>query len=328
MTDETFETLSRRVFQHQYQNNPQYRNYCVSKEVTPENTDHWTQIPALPTDAFKYPDLPIVSFPIGQKKHTFLTSGTTTDRRGAHLFPSLDLYEASIHSAWRGLNLPEMACAVFLTPTAEEAPQSSLSHMMHVLAPVVADQSVWLHTPDGGLDISKLKKHAAEGRPLYLFGTALAFLQVFDQLTAPLLLPEGSLALETGGYKGSHRQLQKAELYSIFEEKFGLPNNSIINEYSMTELSSQFYTRGIGNTHQGPPWARIRVIDPRTGLQADAGMPGYLVVYDLANLHSVMAIQTQDIAIAHGDRSFTLLGRDPSALPRGCSRAADAHSQR
>ena len=46
-------------------------------------------------------------------------------------------------------------------------------------------------------------------------------------------------------------------------------------------------------------------------------------LFDLANLGSVLAIQTQDLAVAREDGTFELLGRDPAALPRGCSRAAD-----
>jgi hypothetical protein len=168
-----------------------------------------------------------------------------------------------------------------------------------------------------------------------MLGTALAFLHLFELADESLALPEGSWAMETGGYKGTDRHLEKQDLYALFEKKLRLPASSIINEYSMTELSSQFYTRGLGHPHSGPSWTRIRVIDPLTNTDALAGEPGHLVIYDLANLHSVMAIRTQDIAIRHtaplaegnqsleGNQSFTLLGRDPSALPRGCSRAAD-----
>ena len=37
---------------------------------------------------------------------------------------------------------------------------------------------------------------------------------------------------------------------------------------------------------------------------------------------AVLAIETQDLAIRR-ERGFELHGRDPAALPRGCSRAAD-----
>jgi hypothetical protein len=48
-----------------------------------------------------------------------------------------------------------------------------------------------------------------------------------------------------------------------------------------------------------------------------------LRIVDLANLWSAQAVLTQDLAIAKPDGGFLLLGRDPNALPRGCSRAMD-----
>ena len=62
--------------------------------------------------------------------------------------------------------------------------------------------------------------------------------------------------------------------------------------------------------------------DPVTLEEVAEGETGILLVYDAANVGSVAGIRTQDLAIKHGE-GFELLGRDPAALPRGCSRAAD-----
>ena len=87
-----------------------------------------------------------------------------------------------------------------------------------------------------------------------IFGTALAFLDFFEWLgSRQIILPEGSLAVETGGYKGTRRELPKGDLYSLFEERLGLPTDSVWNEYGMTELSSQFYTNGLGRPHRASP---------------------------------------------------------------------------
>ncbi|MBT8036884.1 MAG: hypothetical protein KJO21_05005 [Verrucomicrobiae bacterium] len=339
---ESFNTLAMRVFRHQFQQNRPYQNYCKALRKSPDKINHWHEVPAVSTDVFKLHDIPVRSFPAEMTRHTFTTSGTTNEVKGEHHFPSLALYEQSITSAWDQLELPRPQHAVILTANPRHAPQSSLSHMMGTLSQTFASSSTWAMDTDGQLDLAAIH-HAVEiatasGEPVALLGTAISFLHLFEQLERPLTLPTGSWAMETGGYKGTRRQMQKTELYALFKEKLGLPSNAVINEYSMTELSSQFYTRGIGHSHVGPSWTRTRVINPITDADALPGEPGHLVIYDLANLHSVMAIRTQDIAIAgspedapstgftgsrEGGETFTLIGRDPSALPRGCSRAAD-----
>jgi len=322
-----FNSLAMGVFHHQLKHNIPYKNYCECRGRVSSSIKQWQDIPALPTEVFKLDDLPIISFPPDKIRHTFTTSGTTLDVKGQHHFPSLTLYEQSIVAAWDQLKLPQPQQAIFLTPTPKQAPQSSLSHMMGTLEKQQPSTSIWAIDRDGNLDHQAIVQASQEAckqeQAVALLGTALAFLHLFEELDCPLRLPTGSWAMETGGYKGTHRQLEKAELYALFQDQLGLESDSVVNEYSMTELSSQFYTRGLGKPHVGPRWTRIRVIDPRTETDALPGEPGHLVIYDLANLHSVMAIRTQDLAISNGDNSFTLLGRDPSAIPRGCSRAAD-----
>ena len=66
------------------------------------------------------------------------------------------------------------------------------------------------------------------------------------------------------------------------------------------------------------------MIDVFSGKPAAEGEVGYLEIIDLANLDSVSVLRTQDLAIATGERSFILIGRDPAAVARGCSRGVDA----
>jgi hypothetical protein len=88
----------------------------------------------------------------------------------------------------------------------------------------------------------------------------------------------------------------------------------------MSELSSQAYDRAT-NRFLFPPWARTVIISPETGKEAREGEPGLLRVFDLANAGSVMAIQTEDLAVSHGD-GFELFGRAVRAEARGCSLAS------
>lgn len=307
------------LFHHQYEQNIAYRKYCDALKVS--SIFEISDIPSIPTDAFKNTLNPTSLSP-EQITTTFLTSGTTQEVKGSHHFSTTTTYEASVIAGWKYCKLPEFHHTLILTPSPSESPHSSLSHMMGTLQRELVPSASFILN-DSKLDHQAIIDCAKNAHPLTLLGTALAFLQLFETLeTLPSIqLPAGSWALETGGYKGSSRSLTKEQLYQKFKTHLGIPEDLIWNEYSMTELSSQFYTNGIGNPHIAPPWTYIKVINPETNLPVNPGELGYLVIYDLANIDSAMAIRTQDLAIFHDSQSFTLIGRDPSALPRGCSRS-------
>ena len=130
--------------------------------------------------------------------------------------------------------------------------------------------------------------------------------------------------METGGYKNRSRVLPKKELHALITERLGVPASYILCEYGMSELSSQAYDTAIPdepttNRHfQFPPWARVQIISPETGQPVRAGEKGLLRIFDLANVFSVMAVQTEDLAIARGEH-FELVGRAELSEPRGCS---------
>jgi hypothetical protein len=67
-----------------------------------------------------------------------------------------------------------------------------------------------------------------------------------------------------------------------------------------------------------PPWARVQIISAETGREVADGETGLIRVFDLANVFSVMAIQTEDLGIRRGEH-FELIGRAVLAEARGCS---------
>ena len=71
-----------------------------------------------------------------------------------------------------------------------------------------------------------------------------------------------------------------------------------------------------------PPWVRTQVVDPESLAPLPEGEIGLLRHFDLANLHSVAAVQTDDLGVWRGD-GFEVLGRAAGAEPRGCSLAAE-----
>lgn len=295
------------VHRFQRAHNPAYRDFCSG---LPEPTC-WQGIPAVPVSAFKTAGLR--SFPEEQTIRTFETSGTTGGSPGRHHFCSLSLYLHAATRGWIRAGLPAEN-VVAIIPHAAGAPYSSLSQMASWLVP----QDRFFFSRRGEL----LAFLETAGKTV-IFGTALAFLDFFEWMNGRrVVLPAGSLAVETGGYKGTRREMPKSELYHLFQERLGLPPDSVWNEYGMTELISQFYTNGLGRPHRAPPWARGLVVSPSTGIEVGEGEAGILKIFDAANLGSVCAIQTRDLAIRRG-RDFELIGRDPAAIPRGCSLAAD-----
>jgi hypothetical protein len=92
----------------------------------------------------------------------------------------------------------------------------------------------------------------------------------------------------------------------------------------MSELSSQAYDSGslhspvVTRYFQFPPWARAQIVSVETGREVRDGETGLIRIFDLANVFSTLAVQTEDLAIRRGER-FELIGRAELAEPRGCS---------
>ena len=265
-----FDDLALAIHGFQKAHCPPLHRYSESLCPQPER---WQDIPAVPTEAFKNDEFPVACAPPGGAAKTFLTSGTTGEARGAHHFISTRLYEQSIRSAWRELDLPDLPLICLTQPPAL-SPESSLIHMFATL------DGRFLIGSDGVLDPALLAKLITNTRgPFLLAGTALSFLHLFESGTQIPPLPDGSHALETGGYKGSGREISKSDLYTMFGRHLGLPPGRIINEYSMTELSSQFYTTGLGEAHRSP--ALAEGAGAETGQQRRSrgrrdGRPGHL----------------------------------------------------
>lgn len=333
-----FAELALELFRCQYTNNKAYAQFCRHRGRTPDQIKSWWEAPAIPTHAFK--DLDLTSIPADQRVRVFHSSGTTQQRpsRHWHSTASLALYEHSLLSGFRLQPTHPPAAApgkpghwLFLTPPSAQVPHSSLVHMFEALADRQAPTGArFLGQADGDgawrVDTDavcqELRSASEAGQPVWLMGTAFNFVNLLDDLQArreSTTLPPGSRVLETGGYKGRSRALAKPDLHRLITRHLGVPQESIVCEYGMSELSSQAYSRpGSSGSLHFPPWARARIVSPETGREVAVGEVGWLQVFDLANVYSVMAIQTEDLARRH-ETGFELLGRATDAEPRGCS---------
>jgi hypothetical protein len=368
--NESFDALALELFALQFKYNSAYRKICEARRLTPEVAEHWTQIPAVPTAAFK--ELELTSLEAKERTAVFHSSGTTEQKPSRHFHnaESLALYEASllnwfeqnffansklkIHLSRQSEATAKNSKLVFLTPPPDWVPNSSLVHMFETVRQRIGRASVPANRPeflgklaaDGlwTLDFKATLAALGDNSKLItqnsklIFGTAFSLVHLLDFLVENNLrfqLPENSRVMETGGYKNRSRSLPKSELHALITERLGVPRENIICEYGMSELSSQAYdvtsgewqvTREATSSHLSPvtrdfrfpQWARVQIISPETNREVRDGETGLIRVFDLANVFSVAAIQTEDLAIRRGD-GFELIGRAQLAEPRGCS---------
>ncbi|HLH53111.1 MAG TPA: long-chain fatty acid--CoA ligase [Verrucomicrobiae bacterium] len=338
LDDGQFNELALTLFQLQLARNAAYRSVCRTRDVRVTTVTDWKQIPTVPAAGFK--ELEFSCIEAAERSRVFFSSGTTQQNRSRHFHHagSLRVYEASLLS-WFKLSMPAPmpSLVVALTPDGGQAPNSSLVHMFETLrkwadfetfnfSGTISDDAAWtLNIP---ATLGWLEKAIESNRPVLLLGTAFSYVHLLDYLrerSKVLALPGGSKILETGGYKGRSRTLPKPELHSLMSRYLGVQRSNIIAEYGMSELSSQAYA-GVfepgsidgADIFRFPPWARALVVSPETGNRVGHGEPGQLKILDLANVYSVAAIQTEDLAIARRE-GFELLGRAAVAEPRGCS---------
>jgi len=324
----SFQSLALAAFTHQYRNVEAYRRLCDARGLLPGSIHTWQEIPLVPAAAFK-----TVPLAAGPTRITFRSSGTTrgSRHRSVHFQPFPDLYRKVIDLSFPGPCLPGPAPVpiLALVPPLRHAPDSSLSFMVdHILSRFGSPTSETAFGLRGvcSEDATAWVEAAAErGEPVLVLSTAFALLHWLDHLEAQrktLRLPEGSTLFETGGFKGRSREITRPELLSQVEKTLGVPPQRIVREYGMTELSSQFYTHVLAGEDEdlfhGPPWTRVRILDPETLDEAPEGSPGLITVLDLANLGSALHVMTEDLGVAEGP-GFRLLGRAAGADLRGCS---------
>jgi hypothetical protein len=331
-----FNELALRIFDHQLRFNAPYARYCSSLGITSRAQTHtWQNVPPVPAGAFK--EAALCTFDPGCAELIFQTSGTTTGAGGVHYMESARLYDASLlagfnYALLRDARDPLRYC--MLLPSLEQKPRSSLTYMMDRVAKTFGDgKHSWYvdgDTIEPGRFIEDIRDAQKSDVPLCIAGTAFAFVNVLDELARPearpaLPLPSGSRIMETGGFKGRTRTIDRTRLYKLLADVFSLPAHDIVGEYGMTELTSQYYDYSFDEMRSkgSPPWLRSYAVDEH-GKQVPPGIVGALVHVDLANRSSCVAIQTEDLGAVFEDGSLALVGRDRGAELRGCSLDAES----
>ena len=271
----------------------------------------------------------------GEPTVRFISSGTTSSERASSIYSDdgCDLYRITSVMAFHSMlskifgNDVVRVRGVSMIPPALEAPDSSLAQMATWLS------DFWPITFTTKDDLLNVVKKMVGGRPIFIFGTAIQYLQIADE-GMRVRIPAGSICIETGGFKGVHREVTREELYSLMSFMFRIPESAIVSEYGMSELACQAYD-WISPLEYGnysfenrifvmPPWVQIAAYDG-FGRFKSRGI-GALSVYDPARIDFPWIIRTQDIAEILSDKTFRLMGRVPASPLKGCSITFDASS--
>lgn len=270
----------------------------------------------LPVSAFKYSS--VATFKVEEAEAVFESSGTGAGSiRSKHFVRRLSVYQRSITTHFSSIFGPGPFTLMAHLPHYEDLGlRSSLVYMVQhlVRSTGTAESSFFMQD----LDVlrSAVDSSERDGRPVLLIGAAFGLLDLLDQ--EPIELPPSTIVIETGGMKTFRREIDRPTLHQKLAHGFGLERNRIRSEYGMCELLSQCYSDGT-EIFYPPPWMRFEILDPDNPERAlREGETGLLAIIDLANMYSVSAIMTEDLAVQR-DTGFEVLGRLDHADLRGCN---------
>ena len=333
LNDDAFNRMALKVFAYQFAHNQSFAKFARARGKTPRTVTSWTDIPAVPINAFKALEMTCCR-PV-EAEAMFMTSGTTFGGlRGKSYHKSLSVYDASMRCNFKerfmgGIEKMHMG---ILFPTVEEMPNSSLAHYLNLAVQDFGLPGSSHLIGEAGIDFDRLiadLDHAQmTGWPYALLGASFSLVHALDGLEKrgySAILPAGSRILDTGGFKGQSRDLPLNEFYDALSHRFSVPRSQCINMYGMTELSTQFYDSGNAvcpSVKSGPHWAKTRVVNPLTGAAMPKGETGVLIHTDLAHVNIVTTILTEDTGI-ETEGGFLLLGRAEGTEAKGCSMAVD-----
>ncbi|MGC3948712.1 MAG: acyl transferase [Chryseolinea sp.] len=299
-----------RLFRFQAQYNPVYKAFVQNLRTDVASIATVEQIPFMPISFFKDHTIKTGEW---ISEVVFTSSGTTGAATSRHHVASLDFYLRNAKRTFEYFfgSLTNYHFLALLPSYLERQGSSLIAMMDYFISESQSGRSgFYLY------DVDKLMRDLKEihdSRTVVLWGVSFALLDLAENHPGRL----GAMLFETGGMKGRRRELTREELHQTLTRAFDV--NIIHSEYGMTELLSQAYTRG-GSRFNSPPWMRIigrDITDPLTKglLNETAGIN----VVDLANLHSVAFIETQDLGKVFDDGSFEILGRMDNSDVRGCN---------
>lgn len=326
-----FDQLALDVFAYQYGCNTPYRAFCDALKRQPDNVPTWHDIPAFPNESFKT-EL-VTSFPFDQAVMAQLTSGSTAIVRG-QIFRD-EIGRALVLEANRVMTaaylFPDLAqgqrCRVLiLAPSPEMAPSMGMAVGMEETRRHFGTPNSRFLLNHGGIDVAALvaalNESEASGVPVAMIGSTSAFVFFFNACRkrgVSFHLPAGSRIGDGGGYRGRFGELTQEDYLALAYSVLGIPAAYCVNVLGMAESATNFFDdtlrcavtgeRAGKRMRRNPPWTRTVAVSLDSLSILPPGEVGLLRHYDVTNLPTVLAVQTDNLGYTDEAGHFQIVGR-------------------
>lgn len=302
-----------KAFDHQYNNNNVYHEFCDYLNKKPSGINDLTDIPFLPIEFFKKHQITTGEY---DASIVFESSGTTGVQTSKHFVNDIDFYHKNcINIFTKTYGAIDNHALFFLLPSYLERSNSSLVSMtQHLLDNNKNPYSGFYLNEYQGLEKQIVNCIKAK-QPIILLGVTFGLLDFVDHLTQPIKYDQ-LVVMETGGMKGRRQEMTREKVHQTLLTKLKVPK--IHSEYGMTELLSQVYSTGNGVFYKNEK-IKTFIRELQDPLNVTETGKGGLNVIDLANIDSICFIATQDQGQIMEDSSFTITGRIDHSDIRGCN---------
>lgn len=308
-----FKQICLSVFQYQYHHNEVYRSWVDSMINDVSQIQTIEQIPFLPIEFFKTHKVTID--PDDLSEAVFTSSSTTSQIPSKHYVKQLSVYKTSFLRCFEQFfGEPSEWCILALLPGYLDRKDSSLVYMCNDLINLSNHRKSGFYLRNIDELVSVIEELKQNKQRTMIIGVSYALLDLADK---GIVLNNDFTVLETGGMKGTRKEMLKEELHTVLKTKFGI--EKIASEYGMTELLSQAYAKEDG-LFSCPPWMRVLIRDVNDPLSyLSLNRTGGINVIDLANVNSCSFIATKDLGFINEKDQLILRGRYDNSDIRGCN---------
>lgn len=311
--EEEFNEQALNVFRYQFQTNRIYHQWASNFVSDVKDVKEPKDIPFLPIELFKTHK--VICGNNDACDEVFTSSSTTSQIPSRHYVKDVDIYKRSFLKGFElQFGSPSSYCILALLPGYLDRQGSSLVYMCQSLIELSGHNKSGFYLRNIEELCEVIDYLNTTQQKTILIGVSYALL---DLAARGIALKENFMVMETGGMKGTRKEMLKEELHAELKKGFSI--NSIASEYGMTELLSQAYSLSDGEFAM-PPWMRVLirdVNDPLTYL--GNGRTGGINVIDLANIHSCSFIATKDLGMINEHNRLILRGRYDNSDIRGCN---------